>query len=225
LASYQQLQDDVLWYLDRRDAAARIPSWVQLVETEIQQTLRARCMEVSATQPVDSAFITLPPDFCTMASIRDASTGNNLVLKDEWSGSRTDVSGPAPDYYPYPGTYAGTRRAWAYRLVGDCIEFLPWPWIPDPPDPYWVPQTVLMNWYAKPKALILPSDTNPVLEQLYSVYLYGILAHATLAEQDEPMAPQWDAKYQQAVTRANLNTQQSTMSGAPYTEEMSGVFG
>jgi hypothetical protein len=82
-----------------------------------------------------------------------------------------------------------------------------------------------MNWYAKPKALLLPSDTNPVLEQLYSVYLYGILAHATLAEQDEPMAPQWDAKYQQAVTRANLNTQQSTMSGAPYTEEMSGVFG
>ena len=225
MASYQQLQDDVLWYLDRRDAAARIPSWVMLVETEIQQTLRARCMEVSATQPVDSAFITLPPDFCTMASIRDAATGQNLVLKDEWSGSWTDASGSPPVDYPYPGTYYGNRLVWAYRLVADCIEFLPHPWLPDPPDPYWVPQTVLMNWYAKPKPLLLPSDTNPVLEQLYSVYLYGILAHATLAEQDEPMAPQWDAKYQQAVTRANLNKQQSDMSGAPYTEEMSGVFG
>jgi hypothetical protein len=225
LASYQQLQDDVLWYLDRRDAAARIPSWVQMVETEIQQTLRARCMEVSAYQPIDAPQITLPPDFSTMASIRDAATGNNLVLKDEWSGSWTDVSGAPADYPYHPGAYyAGTRLVWAYRIVGPCIEFLPHPWLPDPPDPLWVPQAVIMNWYAKPRPLVLPSDTNPVLEQLYTVYLYGILSHATLAEQDEPMAPQWDAKYQQAVTRANLNKQQSDMSGAPYTEEMSGVF-
>jgi hypothetical protein len=225
LASVQQLQDDVLWYLDRRDAAARIPSWVQMVETEIQQTLRARCMEVSAYQPIDAPQITLPPDFSTMASIRDAATGNNLVLKDEWSGSWTDVSGAPPVDYPYPGTYYGTRRVWAYRIIGDCIEFLPHPWLPDPPDPAWVPQTVIMNWYAKPRALVLPSDTNPVLEQLYSVYLYGILAHASLAEQDEPREPQWDAYYQKAFTRANLNSQLSTMSGAPYPVPMSGVFG
>jgi len=211
MATYQQLQDDVLWYLDRRDAAARIPSWVMLVETEIQQTLRARCMEVTAYQPIDSHQITLPPDFATMASIRDAISGENLVLKDEWSG-----------HWTHPSWNGGCSTA--YRIVGDCIEFLPHPLIPDPPDPLWVPQTVIMNWYAKPKTLLLPSDTNPVLEQLYSVYLYGILSHATLAEQDEPMAPQWDAKYQQAVTRANLNTQQSSYSGAPYTEEMSGVF-
>jgi len=211
MATYQQLQDDVLWYLDRRDAAARIPSWVQLVETEIQQTLRHRCMEVSATQAIDNHHITLPPDFCTMASIRDAASGENLVLKDEWSG-----------HWTYPSWNGGYSTA--YRIVADCIEFLPWPIIPDPPDPLWVPQTVIMTWYAKPKTLLLPSDTNPVLEQLYSIYLYGILAHATLAEQDEPMAPQWDAKYQQAVTRANLNTQQSTYSGAPYAEEMSGAI-
>lgn len=207
MATYQQLQDDVLWYLDRRDAAARIPSWVSIVETEMAETLRARCMEVTAIQAVDSAYITLPPDFCTMASIRDHSTGELLVLKDEWSGSWTEVTGCT-----------------AYRLRGDCVEFLPHPTIPDPPDPAWVPQMVEMSWYAKPRPLLLPSDTNPVLEQLYAVYLYGILAHATAAEQDEAMAAQWDAKYQQVVTRANLWAQQSQYSGAPYTQELSGVF-
>jgi len=211
LATYQQLQDDVLWYLDRQDAADRIASWVAMVETEIQQTLRHRCMQVTAIQAVDSATITLPPDFSTMASIRDDATGENLVLKDEWSG-----------HWTHPSWNGGWSTA--YRIVGDCIEFLPHPVIPVPPDPLWLPQWVRMTWYAKPKALILPSDTNSVLEALYSVYLYGVLSHATLAEQEEALAPAWDAKYQQAVTRANLNTQQASYSGAPYTEEMSGVF-
>jgi hypothetical protein len=224
LPSYQQLQDDVLSYLDRRDAAARLPSWVTMVETELAETLRARCMEVSATQPIDSAYITLPTDFCTMASIRDAATGNNLVLKDEWSGSWTDVSGSPPVDYPYPGTYYGNRRVWAYRIVGDCLELLPHPIIPNPPDPSWQPQVILMNWYAKPKPLLLPSDTNPVLEQLYAVYLYGCLAQAGVFEQDTEMTAMWDAKYQQVVTRANLWKQQSDMSGAPFATEMSGVF-
>jgi hypothetical protein len=33
MASLQQLQDDVLSYLDRRDSAARVASWVSMVET------------------------------------------------------------------------------------------------------------------------------------------------------------------------------------------------
>lgn len=196
----------MLSYLDRRDSAARIPSWVQIVETEMAETLRARCMEVTAIQAVDSPYITLPPDFCTMASIRDHSTGVLLVLKDEWTGDWT------------------TEPCTAYRLRADCIEFLPHPIIPDPPDPSWTPQVVEMSWYAKPKPLLLPSDTNPVLEQLYQVYLYGVLSHAGVFEQDTEMTAVWDAKYQQAVTRANTWKQQSDYSGAPYTEEMSGVF-
>ena len=221
MATYQQLQDDVLSYLDRRDSAARLPSWVAIVDTEIQQTLRARCMEVTAVQAIDSAYITLPVDFCTMASIRDASTGVNLVLKDEWSGSWTDTSG-AP-YYAYPPGAAG-GPVWAYRLRADCLELLPHPTIPDPPDPEWVPQMVEMSWYAKPRPLLLPSDTNSVLEAHYAIYLYGILSHAGVFEQDAEMTQVWDAKYQQAVTRANLNKQQSDYSGAPYTQELSGVF-
>jgi len=208
VATYQQLQDDVLRYLDRRDAAARIPSWVSMVETELRQTLRARCMVPTGTQPIDTAFITLPTDFATMAAIRDAATGTVLELTDEWTG----------------GSWSDDRACTAYRLHADCIEFLPHPIIPDPPDPAWIPQMVIMSWYAAPRPLLLPADTNPILEQHYSIYLYGVLAHAGIAEQDIEMTGAWDAKYQQAVTRANLQKQQSDYSGAPFREEMSGVF-
>lgn len=221
MATYQQLQDDVLSYLDRRDSAARIPSWVLMVETELAETLRARCQLVYAVQAIDSPYIMLPADFATMESIRDNVTGDLLVLKDSWTGSWTE-RGPGAPYNTYPGTWSGGCRA--YRLRGDCIEMLPHPTIPDPPDPNWQPQTVLMGWYQKPKPLLIPSDTNPILEQLYAVYLYGVLAHAGVYEQDTEMVAIWDAKYQQVVTRANLWQQQSSYSGAPYTEEMSGVF-
>ena len=216
MPTYQQLTDDVLSYLDRRDSAARLPSWVTMVETELQQTLRARVMEVTAVQAIDAAYIQLPPDFATMASIRDHSTGVLLTLKDEWSGDWSDDSGWIKANSPVPCS--------AYRLRSDCIELLPHPVIPATPDPSWQFQMIEMSWYAKPRPLVIPSDTNPVLEAHYAIYLYGVLSHAGVFEQDAEMVSVWDAKYQQAVTRANLHTQQSTYSGAPYTQEFSGVF-
>ena len=197
----------MLSYLDRRDSAARVAGWLAIVETELAETLRARCMVVYGTQPIDSAYVTMPPDFATMESIRDDSTGELLVLKDAWSGSWTADTGCT-----------------AYRLLADCIEFLPHPDIPNPAPPDWQPQMVRMGWYARPKPLILPSDTNPVLEQHYAVYLYGVLAQAGVFEQDAEMTSVWDAKYQQVVTRANLWKQQSDYSGAPLAQELSGVF-
>jgi hypothetical protein len=112
----------------------------------------------------------------------------------------------------------------AYRLVHDCIELLPHPVIPDPPDPNWVPQKILMGWYAKPRPLLLPTDTNAVLDQLYGVYLWGTLKFGALFELDDDRAAQADAQFQQAVTRADLAKQQSDYSGAPFRAELSYVF-
>lgn len=218
MATYQQLQDDVQGWLNRRDIVSLIPGWVAMVETEISETLRARCMVTSATQNVDAAYITLPPDFATMESIRDARTGELLELKDEWEGLWTDA------YPSNPGQIMVTAPATAYRLVHDCIELLPHPIIPNPPDPNWQPQQLLMGWYQKPKPLILPSDTNPVLEQLYAVYLFGCCKYGAMFELDDDRAQQMDAAWQQTVTRANLWKQQSDYSGAPYRAILSTTF-
>ena len=218
MADYQKLQDDVQNWLNRRDIASLIPGWVLMVETEIAETLRARCMVTSGVQAIDAAYISLPADFATMASIRDATSGELLELKDAWSGHWTGAYSSAW----MEGAVVGAvgQVCTAYRLTEDCIEFLPHPVIPDPPDPAWMPQQVLMEWYARPKPLLLPSDTNPILEQLYAVYLWGVIKHGALFELDDDRAAQADAQWQQVVTRANLWVQQSNYSGAPLRAEL-----
>jgi hypothetical protein len=83
-----------------------------------------------------------------------------------------------------------------------------------------VPQKILMGYYQKPRPLILPSDTNPVLEQLYGVYLFGLCKMGAIFELDDDRAQQMDALFQQAVTRADLAKQQSDYSGAPFRAEL-----
>lgn len=225
MASLAQLQADVASYLNRQDILTNgvMPGWILAVETELAETLRARCMLKIATQPIDNAYISLPPDFATMESIRDALTGELLDLKDEWSGHWTAKYQPY-GWQPYDATTALSGPSVAYRLVHDCIEFLPHPTIPDPPDPTWVPQSVLMGWYAKPQPLLLPNDTNTILEDLYSVYLWGVLKQGALWALDDDRAQQADATWQQAITRANLWKQQSDYSGAPLRAEMAVCF-
>jgi hypothetical protein len=218
VADYQKLQDDVQNWLNRRDLTSLIPGWVLMVETEIAETLRARCMVTSGMQAIDAAYITLPADFATMASIRDATSGELLELKDAWSGHWTGAYSSAWREGAVVGAVG--QVCTAYRLTGDCIEFLPHPVLPDPPDPAWMPQQVLMEWYARPKPLLLPSDTNPILEQLYAVYLWGVIKHGALFELDDDRAAQADAQWQQVVTRANLWVQQSNYSGAPLRAEL-----
>ena len=221
MASLQGLTDDVVGWLNRRDIVNRIPGWITMVETEIAETLRARCMVVTATQPIDNAYISLPPDFATMESIRDAFSGELFQLVDEWSGHWTGAQTHA--WQGLNSAIIG-QPCVAYRLVHDCIEFLPHPIIPDPPDPTWRPQQVMMGYYARPKPLLLPSDTNPILEQLYAVYLYGTCRQGALFELDDDRAQQMDGLWQQVVTRANLYKQQSDYSGAPYRTELATVF-
>jgi hypothetical protein len=192
-----------------------------MVETELAETLRARCMVVTGTQPIDNAYITLPPDFATMESIRDATSGVLLELKDEWSG---DWTAPYSNAWKQGAIVSSQVPATAYRLVHDCIEWLPHPSIPDPPNPAWRPQVVLMGWYAKPRPLVLPTDTNPILEALYAVYLYGVLKQGAVWALDDDRAAQTDALWQQAITRANLWKQQSDYSGAPFRAELAVVF-
>ena len=200
MATYQQLQDDVLDYLNRRDCSGRIPSWVLAVETEIAETLRSRFQVVFGVQNIDAPYITLPPDFATMESIRDATTGELLELKDEWSGSW--ISAYMPSGWNIYSMQNVNAPCVAYRLLADCVEFLPHPVIPDPPEPDWKPQQVLMGWYTRPKPLVLPSDTNPVLDNLYAIYLWGTLKQGALWAQEPDLVQQYDANWQQVVTRA-----------------------
>jgi len=204
VASYAQLQNDVTAWLNRRDVGALIPSWVTMVETDIAEVLRARCMVVRGDQAIDANFITLPDDWIAAESIRFKPCGHLLSMEDHFTGP---LAG-GPDC----GCHAA-GPSWAYRIVGPCIEFLPHPTIPQ--DLAWRPQIVEMAWYAKPKALNEPQSTNKVLDTLYQIYLFGVCKYGAMFEKDDDVATQMDGAFNGAVAAANLWKVTSDMSGAP----------
>jgi hypothetical protein len=205
MASYAQLQADVQGWLKRRDIADRIPSWVMQVETDIAELLRARCMVSRVTQAIDAPLISLPSDFIAFEAVRFACCGELLSLEDHWTGPL--AGGPRCACGPQPSC--------AYRLVGDCIEFLPHPTIPSPPDPTWQPQQVEVAWYARPVPLKNPGDTNKVLDNLYSVYLFGVTRYGAMYGLDDDRETQMTTQFVNAVTAANRWKEESQYSGAP----------
>ena len=180
MASYAQLQNDVAAWLNRRDIADQLPSWVRMVETDIAQLLRARCMVTRGAQAIDANQITLPADWIAAESIRFQSCGHLLSMEDHFTGP---LAGG-------PDCGCAVGPSYAYRIVGRCIEFLPHPVIPDPPDPTWQPQIVEMVWFAKPTPLGDPQSTNPVLDEHYSIYLFGCCKYGAMFELDDDRATQ-----------------------------------
>jgi hypothetical protein len=120
-----------------------------------------------------------------------------LDLEDHWTGPNETFGGPVT----------------AYRLVGECIEFLPHPTIDPSTGAY--PQSVNMAWYQKPTPLSDPQDTNPVLENHYAVYLWGVLRYGAKFELDPDRASQADAEWATATTAANQWKERAQYSGAP----------
>jgi len=193
------LQADVLGWLDRRDVAPLVAGWVAMAEADMAAQLRARCMIVAAVQSVDAPLISLPADWASMESLRDVSTGKLLDLEDDWTGPLQGDGG----------------QAHAYRIVGECIEFLPWPTVPDPPQIGWQPQQVRMVWYKAPKPLRDPQDSNIVLEKHYSLYLFGVCKYGAMFELDDERAAQMEKAFTGALYAVNLWKETAQYSGAP----------
>jgi len=212
MASYAQLQADIKAYLKRQDLDAVIPSWVLAVETDIAEMLRAQAMITRATQAVDAAFITLPTDFVKFESVASSCCGNLLTLADYWSG-------PLPCGSGCMRCVQGDAVS-AYRLVGDCIEFLPHPTIPSPPDPAWVPMQVDIAYYAKPRPLVDPQDTNAILDRHYQIYLFGCVRYGAMWGMDDDRELQMTTRFSEAVAVANRLKEDAQYSGAPLRAEL-----
>lgn len=193
MASRAELETDVADWLNRQDFGARIGRWIAMAELDIAELLRARCMLTRATQVIDAPSITLPVNFLEMDSITDSTTGKLLDLEDHWTG-------------PLSGS-----PVTAFRLRGNCVEFLPPPLLTDTGQF----QSVTMSWYAAPDPLVDPQDTNVVLEKLYQVYLFGVCRYAAKWALDPERAQQAEQDLTESIGAANEWKRKTDFAGAP----------
>jgi hypothetical protein len=147
----------------------------------------------------------MPPGWLTVESLRSSCCGKPLALEDRYSG-------------PFGGNCGGCGGPLpvsAYRFVGNCIEFLPHPVVPDPVPEGWRAPTVEMAWYQKPKPLVDPQDSNAVLEDFYAIYLFGTNKYGAIWALDDDRATQMTGEFEKAIAQANMWKQTSDYSGAP----------
>ena len=180
LTTYGGLKTSIAAWLKRTDLAAMIPDFITLAEARIARDLRLRRQIVSAdlamvagTQGVD-----LPADWLEF---------ENVTLNGDPQRQLTYVNIEHLDS-KYPSSYTGMPAV--YTLEGNQILFGP---TPD------AAYTAGVFYYGKFAALSADGDTNWLLTNHPSIYLFGALAEAEPYVMNDNRAGMWEAKYAKEV--------------------------
>jgi hypothetical protein len=189
--NYTELQAAIASFLNRQDLTSVIPTFVSLVEANLNRVLRHRSMLGRATANLDTDFTTLPSDFLEakniqlntnpVTSLRFVTIEHADLLKDGTAGQ--------PQYY---------------TLVGDTLEV-----VPSPDTSY----TVELVYYKKLPALSINS-TNWLLTSHPDVYLYGALMQAAPYLKNDERLQVWGSLYTAAISDLNAASDKAEFSGA-----------
>jgi hypothetical protein len=206
-----------------------VAGFIALAEQGLNDSLRARCMVVRATQSVEGQYMTLPCDYLEMLDARivngpplnyqaradaamaiyaqvNASPGNGwqggTQLPPDWTPQLT------PPAYPWNG---GLPRN--FNIIGGEIEFSPFP-IPDPnaTQPPVFPLCE-MAYYQRLNLGMDDTDTNSVLLTYPAVYIFGALLESAPFIRDDGRVKLWSDKFNTAVTAANIEHERARSQG------------
>lgn len=196
LTSYAGLQASVAGWLHRSDLTAIIPDLIVLAEERIARDLRIRkqVTNTSLSTVGGVQYVTLPTDFLEIENIGLSGTSPPRQLHVVTPEIMDEV---------YPKGY-NTGEPVVYALLGDTIQFGP------TPDTVYA---VSLDYYARLSPLAT-TDTNWLLTNYPSIYLFGTLAEAAPYLQNDERAPMWEAKYQRAVDSLNVSDDMALRSGS-----------
>ena len=161
------------------DIIGRAPSDIcyELVTADINQELRLRGMEKDATLTDTTA---LPDDFLGMVSAYlDTDPRCALQPMTQQQAQRNYTTGTPTHYAIENGNLV---------LVPSGTG------------------TVKIRYYAKLADLAIGADTNDILTNFPSVYVYGVLTHHALLIRNAEGAQSWGFAYQEAKAQARKDT-------------------
>ncbi len=194
ITTYAELQDAVADWINRPEIEARLSTFVQMAEADMNRRVRHWRMEERSTITANDRYLQLPLDW--VEAVRVSTTVDGVTRRLELAphaamlDSRTEAAGVAgvPKYY---------------LLSGGEMELFP-----TPDGDY----TVEMIYVGKIPALSDANTTNWVLENYPDAYLYGALTKAADFVAD-PRGGVWQPLFEKAIAEMNGSSDEARWSG------------
>lgn len=176
LTTYAGLKDSVASWLKRSDLTSSIPDLIILAEAKIARDLRLRNQLTAATlnTVAGTRGVDLPADWLEFSDVALSSD------------NPTPISFATVEHINarYPSTFTG--QPVVFSIEANQIIFGP---VPDGIYP------ISASYYAKFPALSADADTNWLLTNYPSLYLFGTLAEAAPFVMDDERSILWEGKY------------------------------
>lgn len=195
LDNYDNLQKEIIDWSHRKDLGVKIPDFIQITENLMYsndvQPLMIRAMEFVSTALTSGQYLALPDDFEKARSVRLVVDGNGEI----------EFQSPEQMY-----KRSGTGRPLFYTVVGNEFQF------DITPDSEY---TIEVQYFRKAAALSNANQTNEVLTDHPSIYLYGSLAQLFAYAQDEQQQAKYFSLFIAAIRGANKADKKGRYGPAP----------
>ena len=189
IATYAELQTEVIDWSYRTDLDSRIPNFIALCESDLQVRCKLVDFESSATVTITAGVGTLPTGFSGMRAVY-------------WDG---DVTRPlkyvTPDRYDALTNESGDS-VW-YTITGSSIKVAP-----DGDG------SVVMTYKARFTPLSVTNTTNVILTNYPDAYLHGTLLQLRTFTKDRQGMADELGLYESAVKRIEIDNNQRKYAGA-----------
>jgi hypothetical protein len=195
LDTYANLQVEVADWLNRADLTAKIPTFITLLEAQMNRKLRVRQMMTRATATLTAEYITIPTDFRAV---------HNVQILDEPSTrvEYASISEVSEFRRSYPN-----QRPMRFNVDGSTFQFAP---IPDSS------YTVEIVYYAAiPPLATSGSGTNWLLTEHPDIYLYGTLMQAAPYLNNDDRIQIWGGALQGILEDMTVADEKATRGGGP----------
>ena len=196
LDTYDNLVKEIIDWSHRDDLGVKVPDFIQLAENAMYsnevEVLAIRGMEMISTSTTTGQYVALPTDFESARSVRLVTGDNGGELRFQ-----------APEQMR---KQVATGKPTFVTIIGNEIQF---DRVPDSA------YTLEIQYYRKEPSLSTLVQTNAILTNHPSIYLYGALAQVYFFSQDEQQALKYTQLFISAIKGANKADKKGRYGPAP----------
>ena len=196
ITNFDELVKQVIDWSHREDLSTKIVDFITLAENAMYsndgEVLTVRSMESVSLAATAGQYVALPDDFESARSVRLVTSGGGGKLRFQ-----------APEQmYKEPST----GKPSFFAIIGNEIQF---DRVPDSE------YTLEVQYYRKAAQLSTTNQTNEILTNHPSIYLYGALAQVFIYSQDDQQTSKYLQLFMGAIKGANKADKKGRYGPAP----------